>query len=350
MRPRFHAGLVNGPFGDPGVYVDCLFEKRALLFDLGDIAALPPRKLLRLSHVFVSHTHMDHFIGFDRLLRICVGRQGGVHLFGPHGFIDQVGHKLGAYTWNLVHRYETDFVVTATEIGDGNARACTARFRSRLRFERETLAGSTVRGGILLEEEGFRVRATLLDHRTPCLGFTLEENTHVNVWKNRLLAMGLQTGPWLREMKRAVLAGRPAADTVCARWTEHGHIREREVTLGELTARALQLVPGQKLGYVTDIAFHDDNLQCAAGLVAGADLLFIESPFLDADARHAREKKHLTAHQAGTIARMARVRSVVPFHFSPRYLGREREIRAEVEAAYGGPIAGQPADARQPSQ
>ena len=30
--------------------------------------ALPPRKLLRISHVFVSHTHMDHFAG-----SVCAG-------------------------------------------------------------------------------------------------------------------------------------------------------------------------------------------------------------------------------------------------------------------------------------
>ena len=60
------------------------------------------------------------------------------------------------------------------------------------------------------------MRATPLDHRTPCLGFAIEEGMHINVWKNRLLAMGLQTGPWLKEMKRAVLAGRPDDEPVLA--------------------------------------------------------------------------------------------------------------------------------------
>jgi len=96
MRAIFDARLVNEPFGDPGVYVDFRFERRALLFDLGDNAALPPRKLLRLTHVFVSHTHMDHFIGFDHLLRIFLARELHLDVFGPPGIIANVRGKLAA--------------------------------------------------------------------------------------------------------------------------------------------------------------------------------------------------------------------------------------------------------------
>ena len=113
MKPLFQPRLVNDPFGDPGVYVDFLFERRALLFDLGDVSPLSARQLLRVTHAFVSHTHMDHFAGFDALLRILLGRDKVLHLFGPPGFIDRVEHKLAAYTWNLVANYESDLVVRA---------------------------------------------------------------------------------------------------------------------------------------------------------------------------------------------------------------------------------------------
>ena len=57
VRPIVHAQLINRTLGDPGVIVDLQFERRAILFDIGDITVLPTRKLLRVSDVFVSHTH-----------------------------------------------------------------------------------------------------------------------------------------------------------------------------------------------------------------------------------------------------------------------------------------------------
>lgn len=98
MSSRFHPVLVNEPFSDPGLYVELMFEKRAILFDLGDLGALSPRKLLRVSDVFVSHMHMDHFCGFERLLRVVLGRKSALRLYGPPGFVEAAGHKLAAYT------------------------------------------------------------------------------------------------------------------------------------------------------------------------------------------------------------------------------------------------------------
>src|SRR3954462_15819651 len=163
MRPSFQADLVNDVFGDPGVYIDLKFQNRALLFDIGDVSDLPTRKLLRVSDVFVSHTHMDHFAGFDQLLRVCLGRDWGVRLYGPPQFIDQVGHKLHAYTWNLVENYTGDFIITAHELhNEGLIRR--ARFRSHVRFEREDLPEVESSSGTLLSDDQFQVKAQAFDH------------------------------------------------------------------------------------------------------------------------------------------------------------------------------------------
>ncbi len=110
-------------------------------------------------------------------------------------------------------------------------------------------------------------------------------------------------------------------------------------SVGELTTAVLDVAPGQRVGYVTDLRYTDANLRTLAPLLAGVDPLFIESVFLDADRAHAQRKNHLTARQAGLIAREVGARAVVPFHFSPRYGQRAAEVMAEVRAAWSGPVA-----------
>jgi ribonuclease Z len=105
MTPSFSSSLVNDVFGDPGVYVEVRWEKRAMLFDLGQNASLGPTRLLRACDIFISHTHLDHFIGFDTVLRVALGRGKTIRLFGPPGIIQNVQGKLRGYTWNLVDGY-----------------------------------------------------------------------------------------------------------------------------------------------------------------------------------------------------------------------------------------------------
>ncbi|BFU89981.1 MAG: hypothetical protein NTAFB01_11680 [Nitrospira sp.] len=105
MNPSFSSYLINDVFGDPGMYVEVRWSKRALLFDLGRNDGLGPTRLLRAGEIFISHTHMDHFIGFDAVLRVALGRGKTLKLFGPPGLIDNVHGKLCGYTWNLVDGY-----------------------------------------------------------------------------------------------------------------------------------------------------------------------------------------------------------------------------------------------------
>ena len=351
MHQLFEAGLVNDPCGDPGLYIDLRGERRALLFDLGDIGALPPRKLLRLSHIFVSHTHMDHFAGFDPYLRVVLGRKGSVVLYGGPGFVAQVEHKLRSYTWNVVHRYTVELVLDVREIGlDG--RGQRARFSSRTGFAREPCAPFGCAGDLLHDEPLFRVRGRFVDHEMPCLAFAIEEKARPRVAKDRLAALGIGTGPWLRELKSAILAAAPAHTPIHLRWRDRRGVHEMIRSVGELTALILDVAPGRRIGYVTDLRCTEANLRTLAPLIAGVDQLFIESVFLDADRAHAQRKNHLTARQAGQIARAVGARSVVPFHISPRYGGSTAEVAAELQAAWSGPqpapAALDPADPEEP--
>jgi ribonuclease Z len=333
MRPIFHAELVNPPFGDPGLYLDLKFERRALLFDMGDLTGLPTRKLLRISDVFISHTHMDHFAGFDHWLRVCVGRGAGIRIFGPPHIIDQVEHKLHAYTRNLIEQYPTNLVIEVHEWNLG-ASLQRVRFCSRQAFAREFQAPVAVSDGVLLSEPQFKVRATALDHHgLPSLAFAFEEGTHINIWKSRLMELGLPTGQWLTELRTQVRNGAADDTPIRVYWRTPTGPCERSIELGFLKRHVLELVPGQKVCYATDVAIHERNQSVLRAFVARADVLFIETMFLHTDLAHAQRKAHLTAHVAGCIAGSAGVRAATPFHFSTRYLGREDELRHEFAAS-----------------
>ena len=333
MSLLLHPELINDRFGDPGLYVDLLHQNHALLIDMGDLANLPPRKILRLRHAFVSHTHMDHFSGFDRLLRVLLGRPKALHMTGPAGFIGNVASKLGGYTWNLADEGSVDFSICASEFAEGGL-LCSARFRFRNGFRREDLPERRAIDGIILDEPAYRVRAVHFDHHIPCLGFAVEEKQHLNIWRTRLGEMHLGVGPWLDDLKQAIMCDAPGDTVITARWNDNGVDHEAQHRLDALRP-VVQVTPGQKIAYISDIGYTAANADEAVGLAEGADLLFIESAFLDEDADLALQKMHLTARQAGEIARRAGARRFEQFHFSPRYEGQEDRLYAEAADAAG---------------
>src|SRR5262250_2525090 len=157
LRPR----LLNGQTGDPALLLTLRWQGRALLVDLGRIDRTPAPVLFPIEAVFVSHAHMDHFMGFDQLLRLFLARDTTLRLFGPEGIADCVQGKLAGYTWNLTDEYV--FRIDVTEIGSD--RLVHTRFAARDRFERRPTGTSARPGRTVLQDPFFRVEAVALDHK-----------------------------------------------------------------------------------------------------------------------------------------------------------------------------------------
>ncbi|MEN3286217.1 MAG: ribonuclease, partial [Bradyrhizobium sp.] len=242
------------------------------------------------------------------------------------GLIDGVAAKLAAYDWNLLGANSADLTIMVAEFAHGRLGPFTA-FRERQAFRREPISGAALPEGIVFDDGEVTIEARTLEHNIPCLGFALQESLRVNVWTEGVAQLGLAVGPWLNAAKSAVRRGEPGDTPVDV---GNGRIE----TLDRLREHVLKTGPGQRIAYVTDVAFTPDNVDNILALARNADHLFIEAAFAAADEAIARERRHLTATQAGELARRAGVKWLTTFHHSPRYLDEPQRLKREAEAAF----------------
>ncbi len=319
MKPSFHTRLINNPFEDPGLYIRLLREGRALLFDLGSTNNLSVRDILKISDIFVTHTHVDHFIGFDGILRHHLRKEEPLKLYGPEGFIERIKGKLRGYTWNLIGDYP--LVIEVSEVNEGGI--TKAVFKAENSFKREEMEAAQF-NGILTKDSFLKVSTVVLDHQIPCLAFSLEEDYHINIDKAKLSELNLPVGPWLKGLKDAIR--RNMSDSVF-------RINDKKFTFAQLKDIA-GVTRGQKISYVVDALGSEENIRKIVDLVKGSDILYAEAYFLDKDRDRAKERYHLTAKEAGRIAREAGVVRLVLFHFSPKYIDAPDELVKEAEEEF----------------
>jgi ribonuclease Z len=320
MKPVFNAAPVNGPFDDPSLYVNLLRESRALLFDAGDISRLDAGNIMKISDIFITHMHIDHFIGFDSILRAVLRREEPLRIYGPENIIDCVEGKLRGYTWNLIRDYPIRIEVFEIK----KERIAHAGFYAENTFVRIDNPSRRFEG-IILDDPLFRVRALHVTHDVPSLAYSMEEEYHININKDLLAEMGLAVGPWLSELKRSIRSG-ASPDTLI----DAGGVKRR---LEELTPVAI-ITRGEKISYVMDVSPEQENIDKLISFVAGSDVLFCEGYFLSTDFDRALDRCHLTAALAGQIAQRAAVGRLELMHFSPRYMDCADDLYREAEIEF----------------
>ncbi len=335
MKATFRQRLINDPFGDPALFIRIAREKKALLFDLGDIRCLSSAELHMVTDVFVSHTHIDHFIGFDTLLRIILHRDIPLNVYGPAGIIGNIAGKLRGFTWNLIKDYPT----TINVFGVDSRNLTHAVFRAANGFRKEILHQAPS-DGPLLDAQLFTVSALRLSHGTPCLAYRLNGRQEINIDKDRLLKRGLTVGPWLTELKRR-LREKGTGGTISV----DGKPRRIESLMDIVrTGR------GPQISYATDIALKSRNIQKLVSFVKDSDIFYCEAYFLEKDRERARERFHLTAAECGRIARAAGVKTLALMHFSPLYRAHPQLLIEEAATEFEGHVTCGPFQLRQSSR
>ncbi|MBI5634583.1 MAG: ribonuclease Z [Nitrospirae bacterium] len=327
MKETFRPRLINDPFGDPCLYIRMTREKKAILFDLGDIRSLSSAELHTVTDVFVTHTHIDHFIGFDALLRIILRREIPLNIYGPSGITGNVQGKLRGYTWNLIRDYPARINV----FGVGSRTVTHTLFSAADGF-RKRIIDKRPAGGLLLDARLFTVSAAGLSHGTSCLAYRLEGKPQINIDKDRLLKKGLTVGPWLTEFKNRLHEQGPKGTI----FIDGKRYRIRELM------DIVRTDSGPIISYATDIAINRKNLHALIAFVEGSDILYCEAYFLEKDRQRAVERSHLTAAECGRIAKAAKVKKLALMHFSPRYKDSPQLLIEEATREFEGEVICKP--------
>ena len=193
MSYRLKPQILNDPFQDPVLYMPFQFEKRALLCDLGTIDLLSPAQLRQISDIFISHTHMDHFAGFDLLLRGLLRQNMRLSFYGPSGLREHISHHLKGYSWNLAEPGPGGLEIRVHEIVSARQYRCQ-KFRFHNRFDPGPTTSVTIQNGLILSDLDITVRMAILDHKLPCLAYRIEESPQYHIQKDRLVEQGLLPG------------------------------------------------------------------------------------------------------------------------------------------------------------
>ena len=321
----FGVRVISGRSGDPCVFFFDGNLDLCGLFDLGRTFPLRPPDIRRMTYLFVTHSHIDHFIGFDHILRHSLNRPNLLHVFGPPHIAAQVQHRLRSYIWNLRRSLRLD--IRIHEIDE--SAVTRSNISMQTAFARREEETSHPHHGVIFETERFLFRVATLRHGMPCLGYAIEEPAFVRVDKDRLESSGLCPGPWLNALKTAWRSGTLDTTTL--------DIRGKEYPARPLAQDLLVEYPGRKVAYVVDTVFTDETRARIVELARHADLFLCEAAFSQQlDAEQAKRKFHLTAFQAGTLAREADVKRLHIFHFSRRYQTRPMILIREARQAAGG--------------
>jgi ribonuclease Z len=321
-RPLISACLVNGSTGDPSLFVDYPGRDDAILFDAGENCSLDAERLGDLRAVFLSHHHVDHFIGFDRIVRANLDRDKALSVYGPEGTIRKVYGKIKSYDYPFFPFQKV--VIEVHEVLPGLIRS--AILECSRKFPKPEIQEVEWSGHIIHATEDLSVEAAHVDHTTPCLSFALVQKAGIHPDPDRLGTGPLKSGPWIGEALKMLQAGEPGETTM--------RVQGRTYTLSELRATYFRESPETRIAYVTDTAWTDTVRPNLLRLARGATRLYCDSYYAHEQLASAAKHRHMTAIQAAEFGREAEVDQLVLIHFASRYEGRYQALIDEARTIF----------------
>lgn len=266
-----------------GIYVE--YKGEGILFDCGEgtqrqmnIAGINRNKVRK---IFLTHWHGDHVSGLVGLLQTISNSetQQKIVIFGPRETKERIAHLMKSVSFE----------------------------ENRIDLEIREVNPSSVEK--IYDGEDYIIQAAYLDHKMPCLGYSLIEKDVRKINMAKAKKLGLREGPLIGKLQaglNVILKGQTITSD------EVSHIQK-----------------GKKLCIVLD------TLPCknAYELAAEADILIAEAAYTSEMEEKSLEYKHMTTKQAALIATTANVKKLIITHFSQRYK-TNKELEEDVKTFF----------------
>ncbi|MRN54563.1 ribonuclease Z [Paenibacillus monticola] len=261
-----------------------LEERRSFwMFDCGEATQhqilRSPLRLGKLEKLFITHLHGDHLFGLPGLLS-SRGYQGGIApltVYGPPGLKNYLDISLSVS-------------------------------QSRIPYKLEIVEHT---GGLVFEDDSFKVEAGLLEHRIDSYGYRVTEKDSPGSLNTELLqSYGLKPGPLYGKLKKG----------------------ENVTTEEGIVIYAAEVVSEPKRGRIVTILGDTRPCEGTLPLSVNADLVVHEATFAHDLADMAYQYHHSTARQAAELAKEAGAHQLLLTHFSSRYSNPEALIPLLEEA------------------
>ena len=243
----------------------------------------------RISHIFISHLHGDHYFGLVGLINSfsLLSHQQELHVYGP---------------------------APLKEIVELQLRVADTALCYPLHFH--TISG----GGVLVDNEKFEISCFPTRHRIECYGFLFREKRKPRRLIMESVKENLIPLHFYENLKNGEDFITSAGEVVKNEW---------------VTSEAPK---GKSYAFCADTRYHEEMIQ----YIQGTDMIYHESTYLENFRERAEERFHSTARQAAMIAKKAGVKKLLLGHFSSRYdvldefEAEAREVFPKTELALEG--------------
>lgn len=225
-------------------------------------------KFSKISRIFISHLHGDHFYGLIGLIStfMLLNRENVLHIYGPKGIKEIILLQLkysGSFTGYSLFFHELE----------------------------------SKESEVIFEDDSVRVSTIPLQHRVYTNGYLFEE-------KNTLRSINIE------EVERYQI------DKVYFNKIKTGgDVKLEDGTVVSNEILSFSPAPNKSYAFCSDTYYNESIIP----LIQNVDVLYHESTFLESESHLAEKTLHSTAKHAATIALKANVKQLILGHFSTRY-------------------------------